>query len=70
MQKFISNTKCNLSQNLFEQYPWAANHDDAISCITRYMDNNVESIVQRLDERILNKVAKDHFVFSGTGSFA
>lgn len=69
MQKAIVASNNNFPQALFDQYPWAANHNDAITCITRYMDSNTESIIQRLDKRILNKVAKDNWILSNTTSF-
>ena len=59
----------NPVQAIFDRYPWAANHNEAIACITRYMDSNVESIIQQLDQRILNKVAKDNFLMTSAVSF-
>lgn len=48
------------TQPSFEQYPWAGNHKEAITCIARYMDIDTESVIRDLDERILGKVARDH----------
>jgi len=49
-------------QAVFERYPWAANHNEAISWLTSYMEGNAESIIKRFDDRILRKVARDHFI--------
>lgn len=49
-----------LQQLLFDQYPWAANHDDAIAWITNYMDVNAEKVIKQFDNRILQRVAKVH----------
>jgi len=61
----------NERQNLlFEQYPWAGNHDGAISCITNYMDDNAEKVIKQFDNRILQKVAKDHLELGGITTVA
>ena len=60
MQIYSRRAKNFSMQTLFDQYPWAGNHKDAIACITRYMDDDAESIIQQLDERILRKLAKCH----------
>lgn len=49
-----------IQQPIFDQYPWAANHNDAISWITSYMDVNAENVVKQFDKRILKTVAKKH----------
>lgn len=59
----VKNNETDFNKQLiagFEQYPWAALHDDAISWITRYMDTNIESAIRQLDSRILKKVADQH----------
>jgi len=55
---------------VFDKYPWAANHNDAISWLTSYMDGNIESIIKQFDDRILQKVAKDHLVLTDGFSFS
>ena len=60
---FTDGTEIDSSYFSFEQYPWAHNHKDAINCITRYMDDDAEGIVEQLNERILSKVARDHYCY-------
>jgi len=50
---------------IFDQYPWAANHNDAITWLTSYIDRDVESVIKQFDDRILQKVAKQHLFSAG-----
>jgi hypothetical protein len=52
--------RSNEQQPVFDQYPWAANHNDAIGWIVSYMDINIDTAIKQFDERILGKVAKTH----------
>ena len=56
----------NDQQPVFDQYPWAANHDDAIGWIVSYMDVNIDTVIKQFDERILGKVAKTHLQLSNS----
>ena len=51
----------------FEQYPWAANHNDAIGWIVSYMDVNIDTVIKQFDDRILGKVAKKHLQLLNIG---
>ena len=63
MQNFLKDISENTTPSSYKQYPWADNHKDAINWITRYMDTDAESMIQRLDERILSKVAREHHCY-------
>lgn len=57
-------------ETLFDKYPWAANHNDAITWLINYMEGNTESIIKQFDDRILQKVAKDHLIWNDGFSFS
>jgi len=48
-----------MDNKLLDQYPWAANHENAIRTIAKFMDMEFKDALERFDNRILIKVAKD-----------
>ena len=70
MDKSQENSKNRSQQSVFEQYPWAANHNDAISWLTHYMDEKPETVIKQFDDRILYKVAKDHLILTDSFAFS
>lgn len=49
----------DVSDQLPEQYPWAAIHEQAIRTTATYLGLDLESVWRDYDEKILAKVAKD-----------
>ena len=44
---------------LLDQYPWSAQHENAIRTVARFLGIEFELALKEFDERILNKVAKE-----------
>jgi hypothetical protein len=70
MDKYKNEHVTPAGQSVFDQYPWAANHDCAITWLTNYMDEKPEAVIKLFDERILQKVAKDHLILPSSFCFA
>jgi hypothetical protein len=49
---------------LLDHHPWAADHKNAIITIAKFLQVDFETVLQQFDERILGKVAKEHFQLS------
>ncbi|WP_455366569.1 hypothetical protein [Kaarinaea lacus] len=47
-------------QTLLQHYPWAADHENAIRTIAKFLNDDFEAVLKQFDERILSKVAKDN----------
>lgn len=69
MDKYKNDYRIAGRESIFDQYPWAGNHNGAITWLTSYMDEKPETIIKHFDERILQKVAKDHLILPGSIAF-
>ena len=47
------------NEKLLDQYPWSAQHENAIRTVAKFLGVDFELVLKEFDERILNKVAKD-----------
>ncbi|WP_455222528.1 hypothetical protein [Kaarinaea lacus] len=47
-------------QTLLDHYPWAADHENAIRTVAKFLSEDFEIVLRQFDERILAKVAKDN----------
>ena len=70
MDKYANNNEPSSPHCAFEQYPWAAIHNGAITWLTNYMEEETESVIKQFDDRILLKVAKDHLILSNQLAFS
>lgn len=48
-----------MEAKLLDQYPWAANHENAIRTTATFLGIEFEVALKQFDTRILIKVAKD-----------
>lgn len=46
-------------EKLLDQYPWSAQHENAIRTVAKFLGIDFESALKEFDGRILNKVAKE-----------
>ena len=51
--------ECAMESKLLDQYPWAANHENAIRTVANFLGIDFEDALKQFDTRILHKVAKD-----------
>ena len=47
-------------EKLLDQYPWSAQHENAVRTVAKFLGLDVELVLKDFDERILNKVAKEN----------
>ena len=47
-------------EKLLDQYPWSAQHANAVRTVAKFLGLDVELVLKEFDERILNKVAKEN----------
>ena len=47
-------------EKLLDQYPWSAQHENAVRTVAKFLGLDVELVLKEFDERILNKVAKEN----------
>jgi hypothetical protein len=47
-------------QVLLDHYPWAADHENAIQTVAKFLCEDFEMVLRKFDARILKKVAKDN----------
>ena len=48
-----------MKTTLLDNYPWAANHENAIRTVAHFLGIELEEALKHFDSRILIKVAKD-----------
>ena len=46
-------------ETLLDQYPWSAQHENAVRTVAKFLGIDFELALKEFDERILNKVAKE-----------
>ena len=46
-------------EKLLDQYPWSAQHENAVHTVANFLGLDFELVLKAFDERILNKVAKE-----------
>lgn len=47
-------------EKLLDQYPWSAQHENAIRTVAKFLGIDFELALKEFDDRILNKVAKEN----------
>ena len=70
MNKYKTKQNILAQQPVFEQYPWADIHNATIAWLANYMDETPETVIKQFDDRILQKVAKDHLILTGHLAFS
>ena len=46
-------------EQLLDQYPWSAQHENAVRTVAKFLGMDFEVILKEFDEKILSKVAKE-----------